>query len=74
VAIISFHSGEDRLVKQRFKALAEPCVCPPGMPVCRCPPPRVEYISRRAVKVTAREKGDNPRARSARLRAVRRIR
>jgi 16S rRNA (cytosine1402-N4)-methyltransferase len=74
VAIISFHSGEDSRVKHRFKALAEPCVCPPGMPVCHCPPPSVEYITRRAVKVSAREQTANPRARSARVRAVRRIR
>jgi 16S rRNA (cytosine1402-N4)-methyltransferase len=74
VAIISFHSLEDRLVKRRFAELADPCICPPGMPRCDCPPPRVELVSRRAVKVSDRERAANPRARSARARAVRRIR
>jgi 16S rRNA (cytosine1402-N4)-methyltransferase len=73
VAIISFHSLEDRLVKQRFRKLAEPCECPPGMPVCNCPPPEVEYVTRRSVRVGSNEKGQNPRARSARVRSVRRI-
>ncbi len=73
VVIISFHSLEDRLVKQRFKELAEPCICPPGMPVCNCPPPKVEYVTRRAVRVGPKEIQRNPRARSARTRAVRRI-
>jgi 16S rRNA (cytosine1402-N4)-methyltransferase len=74
VAIISFHSLEDRLVKQRFGELADPCTCPPGLPRCDCPAPRVELITRRAVKVSQHERTANPRARSARARAVRRIR
>ncbi|MCP4679939.1 MAG: 16S rRNA (cytosine(1402)-N(4))-methyltransferase RsmH [Deltaproteobacteria bacterium] len=71
--IISFHSLEDRLVKRRFKELAEPCVCPSGMPVCNCPPPQVEYLTRRAVRVGPGEMKKNSRARSSRARAVRRI-
>jgi 16S rRNA (cytosine1402-N4)-methyltransferase len=74
VVIISFHSLEDRLVKQRFKALAEPCTCPPGFPVCQCKKPEVSYVTRRAVRVGTADSGQNPRARSARVRAVRRIR
>jgi 16S rRNA (cytosine1402-N4)-methyltransferase len=76
VAIISFHSLEDRLTKLRFAKMAHPCVCPPEMPVCNCPPPQVEYVTRRrrAVRVSASEMEKNPRARSARVRAVRRIR
>ncbi len=74
VVIISFHSLEDRLVKQRFKALAEPCICPPGLPVCECPKPQVTYVTRRAVRVSPDELKQNPRAGSARVRAVRRIR
>lgn len=74
VVVISFHSLEDRMVKRRFRALAAPCDCPPGLAVCHCPPPVVEYVTRRAKRVTAQERGANPRARSARLRAVRRIR
>jgi 16S rRNA (cytosine1402-N4)-methyltransferase len=73
VVVISFHSLEDRLVKKRFAHLADPCICPPGMPVCNCPPPRVEYVTRRAVKVTQSEIEKNPRSRSARVRSVRRV-
>ncbi len=74
VVIISFHSLEDRLVKRRFRKLAEPCECPPGMPECRCPEPQVTYISRRAVRVSDAERQRNPRSRSAKIRAVKRIR
>jgi 16S rRNA (cytosine1402-N4)-methyltransferase len=74
VVIVSFHSLEDRAVKRRFAELADPCDCPPGMPECNCPPPRVEYVTRRAVRVTQREASANRRSRSARARAVRRVR
>jgi 16S rRNA (cytosine1402-N4)-methyltransferase len=74
VVVISFHSLEDRLTKRRFAKMAHPCVCPPDMPVCNCPPPEVEYVTRRAVRVSDTEMQRNPRARSARVRAVRRIR
>lgn len=73
VVIISFHSLEDRMVKQRFAELVNPCRCPPNMPVCQCPPPLVEPVTRRAVRVSAAEQQRNPRARSSRVRAVRRI-
>ncbi len=74
VVVISFHSLEDRMVKRRFKQLADPCICPAKMPVCNCPEPEVELISRRAVRVSSDEKNRNRRARSSRVRAVRRIR
>jgi 16S rRNA (cytosine1402-N4)-methyltransferase len=74
VVVISFHSLEDKRVKQRFSEMANPCTCPPRMPVCDCPPPSVELITRRAVRVGKESIGKNPRARSARVRAVRRIR
>jgi len=74
VVIITFHSLEDRLVKRRFARLADPCECPPGMPVCNCPPPYVEHVTRRSVRVTSAESKGNPRARSARARVVRRVR
>ncbi len=74
VAIISFHSLEDRLVKKRMRDLAEPCKCPPKMPVCNCPPASVSYVTRRAVRVGPNEETTNPRSRSARVRSVRRIR
>ncbi len=72
--IISFHSLEDRLTKQQFKKLTNPCICPPDMPVCNCPLPQTEALTRRAVRVGQVEMSRNPRARSARARAVRRIR
>ena len=74
VVIISFHSLEDRMVKERFKRLVNPCTCPPKMPTCRCPEPQAAYVTRRAVRVSSRERPENPRARSARVRAIRRIR
>ncbi|MDJ0765055.1 MAG: 16S rRNA (cytosine(1402)-N(4))-methyltransferase RsmH [Myxococcota bacterium] len=74
VVIISFHSLEDRRVKDRFRTLENPCTCPPGLPVCRCPDGSVVAISRRAVRVGPAELQRNRRARSARVRAVRRIR
>jgi len=74
VAIITFHSLEDRMVKRRFDALVNPCICPPGMPVCNCPAPLAEYNSRRSVRVSTREQTENRRSRSARARSVRRIR
>jgi 16S rRNA (cytosine1402-N4)-methyltransferase len=74
VAVISFHSLEDGLVKRRFAELAAPCECPPGIPVCRCPEPFAEYVTRRSVRVAARERSANPRSRSAKVRAIRRVR
>jgi 16S rRNA (cytosine1402-N4)-methyltransferase len=74
-AAISFHSLEDRMVKERFRALTHACVCPPAMPVCGCGAQAAfEQVTRRAVKASDEEIARNPRARSARLRAVERIR
>jgi 16S rRNA (cytosine1402-N4)-methyltransferase len=74
VVVISFHSLEDGLVKRRFADLVSPCRCPPGIPVCRCPEPFAEHITRRSVRVTPRERVANPRSRSAKIRAIRRVR
>jgi 16S rRNA (cytosine1402-N4)-methyltransferase len=71
VAAISFHSLEDRRVKQFFAELARGCVCPPEFPVCVCGrEPVAELVTRRAVKPTAGEVANNPRARAGRLRAA----
>jgi 16S rRNA (cytosine1402-N4)-methyltransferase len=71
VAVIAFHSLEDRAVKERFARLAHPCTCPPGLAVCGCGrTPTVRLLTRRAVKPSASEESANPRARSARLRAA----
>jgi len=74
-AAISFHSLEDRMVKERFRALTRACTCPPGLPVCACGA-RASFapVTRKAVVAGEAEIARNPRARSARLRAVERIR
>jgi 16S rRNA (cytosine1402-N4)-methyltransferase len=72
--MITFHSLEDRIVKRAFRFQAGHCVCPPAQPQCSCgAAPRVELLTRKAVLPTATETADNPRARSAKLRACRRL-
>jgi 16S rRNA (cytosine1402-N4)-methyltransferase len=72
--VISFHSLEDRIVKRFFLEEAKGCICPPRLPVCVCNHrPRVELLTRRGVRAAEAEVEANPRARSAVLRAVRRI-
>ena len=74
-AAIAFHSLEDRLVKERFRALTHACICPPDLPVCGCGA-KASFVpvTRGAVKASDEEIAENPRARSARLRAVERLR
>ena len=73
IAVISFHSLEDRIVKHTFRRLAGRCTCPPGLPVCRCDPSRmVTVITTAAVRPDEDEVARNPRARSARLRVAER--
>jgi 16S rRNA (cytosine1402-N4)-methyltransferase len=75
VAIISFHSLEDRRVKERFKELLGRCICPPGMPVCGCGAQgSFELLTRKAIAPSEEEIDRNPRARSAHLRAVEKVR
>ena len=74
LAVISFHSLEDRVVKQTFKALSGQCSCPPGLPVCRCGAKQVvRVLTRRPVVPSEVEVGTNPRARSAKLRVAERV-
>ena len=69
---ISFHSLEDRIIKHGFRTLEDPCTCPPGLPRCGCGAvPMVEVLTRRPVMAKDAENQVNPRARSAKLRAVR---
>ena len=71
LAVISFHSLEDRIVKRFFRDLAKGCVCPPDFPVCVCGrEPELRLLTRKAVRPGAREIESNPRASSARLRAA----
>jgi 16S rRNA (cytosine1402-N4)-methyltransferase len=73
-AVIAFHSLEDRAVKQAFRTLEGRCTCPPGLPVCACGAQGTfRVLTRRAVQASEAEVERNPRARSARLRAVERV-
>lgn len=71
--VISFHSLEDRAVKRAFAELAHPCRCPPGLPICGCGAAEWKLLTRKVVRPDEEEVSRNPRARSARLRAVERL-
>ena len=74
-AAISFHSLEDRRVKRFFAEKARSCICPPDLPVCVCGnTPEAELVHRRSIVPTPGEIAANPRSKSARLRAVRKLR
>lgn len=74
LAVISFHSLEDRIVKNIFKHRANPCTCPPRLPMCACGKVAdVEVLTRRGVRATDEEVDGNPRSRSAILRAIKRL-
>jgi 16S rRNA (cytosine1402-N4)-methyltransferase len=71
LAVIAFHSLEDRTVKRFIRDLARGCVCPPDFPVCRCgQEPELRQLTRRAVRPSSEELAVNPRSASARLRAA----
>ena len=73
-AAISFHSLEDRMVKQEFARLATGCTCPPLLPICACGrSAEWKVISRGAVQASEEEVRQNPRSRSARLRVIERL-
>ena len=74
LAVISFHSLEDRLVKRFIRDQARGCTCPPDFPVCVCGnEPVLRSLTRKAVRPSAAELAHNPRAGSARLRAAVRV-
>jgi 16S rRNA (cytosine1402-N4)-methyltransferase len=74
VVVLSYHSGEDRIVKQRFvDAATGGCICPPGLPCVCGATPMVKLLNRGARKPTAAEIAANPRAEAARLRAVEKL-
>ena len=73
LAVITFHSLEDRIVKQKLRALATGCICPPEFPVCVCGrKPALRLIGRKPVTPGPAELEENPRARSAKLRVAER--
>ncbi len=74
LAVISFHSLEDRMVKQFLRQQSGVCRCPPRQPICTCGRPAVlKLLTRKAVKATTEEIARNPRSRSARLRAAEKL-
>ncbi len=74
LAVISFHSLEDRIVKRAFRKLSGVCECPPRLPLCQCGAVRrVEILTNRPVVPNEAEMQANPRARSAKLRVCRRL-
>lgn len=74
LAIITFHSLEDRIVKQAFQRLSGKCQCPPRMPKCICGAvKKVEILTRKPVIPGESERNENPRSRSAKLRACRKL-
>ena len=73
-AVITFHSLEDRIVKQTFADLASGCVCPKDFPVCVCGrKPTVKVITRKPVLPDEEEQSDNPRSKSAKLRIIEKL-
>ena len=74
LCVITFHSLEDRIVKNTFRNLADPCTCPKSFPVCVCgKKPVVRLITRKPITASDDELAQNPRARSASLRIVERV-
>lgn len=74
LAVITFHSLEDRLVKQRFASWCKGCTCPPDFPQCVCgKKPRAKLINRKPIEATQQELEVNNRSRSAKLRVLERI-
>ena len=74
LCVLAFHSLEDRIVKQRFKALEKGCTCPPQLPQCVCgQEPQLRILTKKVVRPTAEEIAANPKARSTRLRAAEKI-
>jgi 16S rRNA (cytosine1402-N4)-methyltransferase len=74
LAIITFHSLEDRIVKQVFQRLAGKCICPPRIPKCICgAEKKAEVLTKRPIAAAPGEIDENPRSRSAKLRAIRKI-
>jgi 16S rRNA (cytosine1402-N4)-methyltransferase len=74
MAVISFHSIEDRIVKHTFRDLGKTCVCPPDMPICKCGgSPRAKILTRKPIEPTSEEIEKNAPSRSAKLRVIEKI-
>ncbi|WP_297634154.1 16S rRNA (cytosine(1402)-N(4))-methyltransferase RsmH [uncultured Clostridium sp.] len=74
MCIITFHSLEDRIVKLKFRELADPCTCPKEFPICACgKTPEVKLLKRKAIEPSDEEVEVNPRSRSAKLRIIEKL-
>ena len=74
LAVITFHSLEDRIVKTAMTAASKGCTCPPSFPVCVCgKKPQVKLVSRKPIVATPKELEENPRSRSAKLRVCEKV-
>jgi 16S rRNA (cytosine1402-N4)-methyltransferase len=74
LCIITFHSLEDRIVKNKFKELERSCICPPGQPICNCDKKKeIDIITRKPIIPSLEEIEANPRSRSAKLRIIEKI-
>ena len=74
MAVITFHSLEDRIVKQAFKRFENPCTCDPRAPICTCGRrPTVRILTKKPIEAGEAELNQNPRARSAKLRAIEKL-
>ena len=74
LAVITFHSLEDRIVKNVFQDAAKGCTCPPSFPVCVCGrKPKIRILTKKPIIATREEVEENPRSRSAKLRVAERV-
>lgn len=74
LCVISFHSLEDRIVKNKFRDLEKDCICPPGLPVCVCDhKAKVKLVNKKPITASAKELKENSRSKSAKLRVCQRI-
>ncbi|MCL5070893.1 MAG: 16S rRNA (cytosine(1402)-N(4))-methyltransferase RsmH [Actinobacteria bacterium] len=74
IAVISYHSLEDRIVKKKFENFSGKCVCPPDFPICRCEArKRGNILTKKVVRPAAKEIEDNPRSKSAKLRVFEKV-
>ena len=74
ICIITFHSLEDRIVKDSFKELSKECVCPPEFPICVCDKKKeINIITKKPIVPTKKEIDQNPRSKSSKLRIAERV-
>ncbi len=71
ISVISFHSLEDRLVKNLFRYHSQKCHCEPNQMICKCPPPKLELVNKKPIVASDEEIKENPPSRSAKLRIAR---